>query len=534
MTSKNYGELGPFDIIIVGTGLGALGAVLAAVELGKAPLVIDVGKKLPPWLTAEKNRMGNISPELWTSDDVSLMSLNASASFTAVPRKLIFGSDYFYGPESSSPPHSLAFGGFSSGWGGAFLPPQAEDLDAWPISAATLRLHAVEVMKHIPVSEPRDELSRWFPPVSSSQGPILELDRAQSAILKRIKAALNSSNLGKVAVGQSRLMTLVPKGKQAVGGECRRCGYCMSGCVYDAIFSSAHIFEKLEKQGKIQLLLGQKVLSFVEHPRGVKVSTQNCEDGTKASYECNRLFVGAGAVESTRIVVRSIAPETKSLSLLKTGGAVIPIISLRKFPSDWPQTNTQSSVFLDFQDPSISERWVHTQLAPSNELFLQKLGLQKLGRNARQARGRWMIFERLAVALVNMHSDFGASYTLHFSDTPEKNITATTLTYSKTRRGKVQEFLKPVRRILWKAGMFPIFPLEKDSADSKGYHLGGSLPMRTRPKKPTDTDTLGRPGNTERVHVVDASVLPSLPGTTIGLLILSNSHRIASQALQLN
>ena len=46
-----------------------------------------------------------------------------------------------------------------------------------------------------------------------------------------------------------------------------------------------------------------------------------------------------------------------------------------------------------------------------------------------------------------------------------------------------------------------------------------------------ETDTLGRLPGLERVHLIDASVFPSIPATTITLSIMANAHRIAQQSL---
>jgi len=41
-----------------------------------------------------------------------------------------------------------------------------------------------------------------------------------------------------------------------------------------------------------------------------------------------------------------------------------------------------------------------------------------------------------------------------------------------------------------------------------------------------ETDTSGRPAGWRRVHAVDATVLPSIPATTITLTVMANAHRI--------
>jgi choline dehydrogenase-like flavoprotein len=57
--------------------------------------------------------------------------------------------------------------------------------------------------------------------------------------------------------------------------------------------------------------------------------------------------------------------------------------------------------------------------------------------------------------------------------------------------------------------------------------------MRANPHAPNDTDVLGRPFGLSRIHVVDTSVLPAIPATTVGLLTMANAHRIAAQSINL-
>ena len=54
-------------------------------------------------------------------------------------------------------------------------------------------------------------------------------------------------------------------------------------------------------------------------------------------------------------------------------------------------------------------------------------------------------------------------------------------------------------------------------------------------EKPTgfQTDKLGRVPAMDRVHIVDASVFPTIPATTITLSVMANAHRIATEATEL-
>jgi choline dehydrogenase-like flavoprotein len=54
--------------------------------------------------------------------------------------------------------------------------------------------------------------------------------------------------------------------------------------------------------------------------------------------------------------------------------------------------------------------------------------------------------------------------------------------------------------------------------------------MRRNPRA-FEVDLLGRPNGFSRLHLVDASVFPSLPATTITLSVMANAHRIGGAAL---
>ena len=64
----------------------------------------------------------------------------------------------------------------------------------------------------------------------------------------------------------------------------------------------------------------------------------------------------------------------------------------------------------------------------------------------------------------------------------------------------------------------------------RGFHTGGTFPMRAAPG-PFEVDGLGRPHGFTRVHLVDSSIFPSLPATTITLSVMANAHRIGSAAV---
>ena len=61
-----------------------------------------------------------------------------------------------------------------------------------------------------------------------------------------------------------------------------------------------------------------------------------------------------------------------------------------------------------------------------------------------------------------------------------------------------------------------------------GYHTGGSFPMSRAPAA-LETDRWGSLSSLPGIHLVDASVLPSVPAAALALTVMANSHRIASE-----
>jgi choline dehydrogenase-like flavoprotein len=97
-------------------------------------------------------------------------------------------------------------------------------------------------------------------------------------------------------------------------------------------------------------------------------------------------------------------------------------------------------------------------------------------------------------------------------------------------------FRKVVRRMLRAAprlDLWPVLPMAFISAPGKSYHFGGSLPHRTDPADgPLTTDRQGRLAAWSKVHMVDASVFPTVPATTFTLTIMANAHRIARESME--
>jgi len=531
-------------VVVVGSGLSAVGALKAIIKAGIKPLVIDVGRQLDPERQKLKLRLASTEPASWTLGDIKNLASNPTAKGKGeIPKKLVLGSDYFYSSDNpqitkldnfshASPPYSLALGGFSAGWGAAYLPPAESDINDWPVSHNEILKHMRECLQNISCSEPVDELSKYFPSLKNNSSEILKLSSGQSKLLLNLRSATRSTSGLPEVFGQARVMTRSKNVDNLKG--CNYCGYCNAGCVYDAIYKAELDISRMQLDQQIEYLGGWNVVTINEQGSSVKISMISEVSGEQKIIEADRLFLAAGAVNSTRIMLQSQNMSGFEATIKQTGGFLQPFVSAVHYPVDWPNQNTQSNLFLEFKEPQLSEHWVHVQVSQPNEVAMSKLGLNHKTVNSVRGKLAKFVSGNLLIAMVNTHSAHGSQYVMRLGNEFKSGIAQIE---SKRIQHLNQKLIiallnSRLKKIFRRRAMTALGFMRQDWFSSLGYHFGASFPMSANPKLPTDTDTLGRPFGWKHVHIVDTSVLPSIPGTSIGLLTMANAHRIASEALE--
>jgi choline dehydrogenase-like flavoprotein len=138
----------------------------------------------------------------------------------------------------------------------------------------------------------------------------------------------------------------------------------------------------------------------------------------------------------------------------------------------------------------------------------------------------------MLVAQGYLHSDHSPSIGIRLEPEPEEDRLELTPIANAESRPMIRRVLGKLTRQARRLGAVPLSPLLQVGTPGRGFHSGGSVPMRRAPG-PFECDTLGRPNGWQRVHVVDASVFPSVPATTITFTAMANAHRIATAAAHL-
>jgi choline dehydrogenase-like flavoprotein len=248
-------------------------------------------------------------------------------------------------------------------------------------------------------------------------------------------------------------------------------------------------------------------------------------DGEPIRYSGNKVFLAAGLVESARIMLESMEQYDVPIRIHHSDRFMLPLIRFRRHKGAAEAAlHTMCQAFLEIADHRVCERTVHLQAYTYNDLYVRALE-QRLGNLTRYFR--WPIgqlAERLIVLFGYLHSDVSSHLSLSIAR-GTRTIHVTGHRNAAANRIARRVFL----RLLSRVSSFRAFPSPpKLDPPGGGNHTGGSFPMSVSPVG-FQSDIWGRVAGFRRVHLVDSSVLSSVPGSTISLTIMANAHRIASE-----
>lgn len=405
------------------------------------------------------------------------------------PRDRIKGLDYS---------NSYSFGGLGNIWGGAI------DL-----------LDSVFLSKHWGVdfdSEYRENLTyfekRNFLHITNNQN---------NPLFKIIKSRINKSP-------ESYNFELNPS-TLLISSKCIRCNLCLYGCRDDLIFSPRIFFEDFLKQDNVTYepdFLVTKVEDGVDFAKVIGL-----KNGQQIIFEAKRIFLGAGPLNTAKIVLRSSNRITSTV-VKDSQYFLLPIVGYRKDLN--PSQVALSQFNIKYQYSSFINHYQFyspsTYLENHIKLFLRKIHFSK--------------FQSLA-KIFNAHLNLVQGYlpseksgsTMIFRD----GNTLNSKIYSETN---IDYLRKSTDAMFKKLNLYPHhFPLLNFIKIGKifsGYHFGANFPLSNSHNKRMDheTDIYGRLNEFNRIHIIDGSVLPTIPACSPTFTILSNASRISKLALRLN
>lgn len=522
-------------LVVIGSGPAGAAATQALCDAGLFVTVLDAGDRIEEGAMDAFDALARSEPEDWSPELLRSAREAFPADVGHIPLKPAYGSLFPYALDDPDLPIandgadvlcSHAFGGLSNAWGASILPYRQTDIEDWPISLGELAPHYRAVQSILPVAAERDELCQTLPLYTDAPGVLARGPQAQRVLehLRRHRAALAAAGFG---FGASRLAVRTATVER---GHCRNSGMCLYGCPYHSIYNAAQTFERLSAEGRIDYRGGVHVERLTELGGSVEIDfhrRRRPQDGGRLS--ASRVFVGCGAISSTRLMLNSLGRARATLRMRDSQYFVIPVLTPRAAPvAVATQGNTLAQVFVELDGGRVSKRSVHLQVYGYNDIMLAALARRLPLPAATSERILRPLLGRLLVVQGFLHSADSPGLTVECR--PDRvRVSGDRLPPRAGCVGRLVRRLAAHGRAL---GMLPVPNLWHAGLPGKSNHLGGSLPMRSNPGE-LEADVLGRVAGTQRVHVVDASVFPSIPATTITLSVMANAHRIATAAVGL-
>jgi choline dehydrogenase-like flavoprotein len=475
---------------------------------------------------------------IWEPSALAALKEGTSATAKGIPLKRVYGSDFPYRECDEHLPAtyqgvgvrpSLAFGGLSNVWGSAMLPFREPDMKGWPLAEKDLAPHYGAVLKFTGLSARHDALEKFFPLYDSEPLP-LNLSNQASILMRRLSRHEQKLERKGIHFGQARMAVRASNDLKENG--CVYCGLCMYGCAYGHIYNSAETVAEMQSDERFEHRPGLIVTGVTEHGDTAEVQGYLRETREPFSLSASRVYLAAGSIPTTRILLRSQNIFDQPVRMKDSQYFLCPILLARGAGAvQQEQLHTLSQIFLELFDSKISPYGIHIQLYTYNDLIGQAVR-GAMGRLAKPLSFLARAMEgRLLVMQGYLHSDHSAQIAL----TLRKSLAG----QERQRevldlRPELNPATKPiikkiVRKLAVNArvlGGAPLIPMLRIAEPGRGFHTGATFPMSSKPGQ-RESDILGRPFGWKRVHVVDSTVLPSIPATTITFSVMANAHRIA-------
>lgn len=526
--------------LIIGSGAAAAGAALALSHRENLQItVIDIGLQLESDREQLIEALASSSPDEWDEQVIELISKQPAASRNSrVPEKRVFGSDYPFRnvgqlgglTMANGAPASLissAYGGFSNVWGSQIMPFTSAAFESWPVDSATMRRHYEVILHQIPFAGEEDDLAARFP-LMRPPAPLPVMSPRSLNVLKAYEKHRSRLNDRGITIGKARLALDAEK--------CIRCGMCMTGCPYGLIYSAAQTFDVLRQTGRVTFNGGFLALKIIEEANQVTVITREIATGQIRLFEADRAFVACGAMGTTRLVANSLELFNVDLPMLESRQFVLPLLSLRATEDPRNKrdfTLNQFNVIVAPDGGSVDLSTIH--FYTFNPAFIN--GLPPILRARSAERLQAQVLRRLTVAFGYLPSWNSARLRVHIGSQREQPGLPDFHISSEAPPPEQSKMLCAILlRLIQSArilDLYPLIPMLQLSTTGKSYHWGGSFPHTTDRPSIFSSDRLGRVGSWDRIHLVDASVFPTVPAMTFGLTVMANAHRIASESLEL-
>ena len=495
-------------IYVIGSGPSGVSISMSLLNQGLKVTILDVG------LTIEQNKQKSTDNKL--------------------KRKLAYGSLFAYKEEGIKEfSASYAKGGLSNVWGAAISPFNEEEISDWPINLKDLSSSYQKVASLMSIAghtESQEDYCTLFKTDLLKIKPSSEAMAIYSCIEK------NSFSLNKNSINAnfSRLAFSLPSNSNSL---CNLCGKCLEGCPERLIYNSVSTLNSLKNNKNFNYLDNIEVLSLNESKHEVTIYSKDLISQKSRKFKGDRVYLASGVLSTAKILLGSFEKKAVSIPIKSSQYFIFPGFITRKLSNKKSEDNhAMSQLFLKINSSSLKGNSAHLQMYTKSDFLFESFKSRVFFLPNFLINFFKFFFNRILIFQGYLHSDEISQRFLKYiidSETGNSKLIISDPKYDHNIRKVVRKILFKLYKSKSKLGFWTLPFLYSIGKFGYGFHVGGTFPMSKNPEG-NQSDIFGRPYNKKRIHIVDASLFPSIPASTITYTVMANSYRIGDSYTDYN
>jgi hypothetical protein len=288
----------------------------------------------------------------------------------------------------------------------------------------------------------------------------------------------------------------------------------LNGCPYGKIWNTGR-----QNGVRVEYRRGLRVVNIGQVRNSFEINAMNKSGYIEQFGDYDRIFLATASIESFRILATSgFVP--KEATLLDSQTFFTPILLSFRYGEIENSYYTLSQAFAYLKNDST----VTAQI----QIYDYSSGLVDRAKKISSAISMvpdvvlgWLL-RRTFIGIGYLSSDDSAQ--IHLSLDDQGNVRMKRLASDEAKiRKNVRRTVREFQRYFQPLGVFASNTLTRMASAGEGVHFGGWMPMGTK------CDELGQPINNQGIHVVDSSVLPTIPPGPITFTVMANAARIVKR-----
>ncbi|MBK7960865.1 MAG: hypothetical protein IPK04_06465 [Bdellovibrionales bacterium] len=489
-------------VAIIGSGPAAFSVLHGLESISKLEIVVfEHGAKLPE---PSGDSVGDATTERAFYDELyRKMKEQGGVGFPPQKRHFLSSIPAYQVNNERRFPESLALGGLSNFWGATLLPMTSMELNQCGFKDGQLDSHYRRIARLVGIAGNRDNPNEYYSNEYSVRQAVPTL-RGIQGLARNLQSSVNDnctefsffSGVNRVAVDTD----LSSKNR------CTLCGECMIGCIHGSVFNAKVAFQHQESENNIKLV-SEKVLKIIPKQSEIIVRTHT------ADYVFNKVFLCAGTVGTSEIILRSFSPNS-TITIQDNSICQMPILNLSSDSAGIVDRYFSLSQIITVvqKKNSVSPKDVaQVQIYPNFD-YIWRCAMPRLV---------WPLIspiikltrDRLIWARLYTHGDFGWHYGLKIGQSDQLEIQE----IKKPDRSVASEFYRAIRKQLGGSSyhLLDFFPIFSKSSS----HLAAEKPSELK---------VDFSGEIEKgVYVCDGAYFNHSPTTSLTFTVMANAYRIA-------